>query len=303
MPNASHADDPNLMFATAFRQALRERGLPLEHVRDHLQSHGITLSLTALGYWRSGRSQPARLQSLRAVDIMEPFLGLPSGALRSLLRRRPCGWAPPHNPVAVRGVYGENSDVEKVIGDAFPQFNSDLRRLIVHETVNVNEHRLIDEIRVTVAVKAVHDEALHLTVVHTLDAWSAGMVDCTVAHGSPPSIQFRPELHCVIVDIPFGRRLTRNETAVVEYTLRSGSTVGISHQYERSITAPMQTYLLHVRFHPRAVPSWCWHYYRRQLGIKPLSRQLAPLDDSHSTHLLPTKCPPGAYGIEWQWAD
>ncbi|WP_217166061.1 hypothetical protein [Streptomyces sp. AC512_CC834] len=303
MPNAPHADDPNLMFATAFKEALRQRGLPLDHVRDHLQSHGITVSPATLSYWRSGRSQPERLQSLRAVDIMEPLLGLPSGALRSLLRRRPRGWAPPHDPAAVRSVYGENSDLEKALGDAFPHLNADLRRLVVHESVNVNQHRLVDETRVTVAVRAIHDDARHLTAVHILDSWKAGTVDLTVPHGPPPSIRFRPELNCVIADIPFGRRLARNETAVVEYTLRSASTVGISHQHERRTATPLQTYLLQVRFHPRAVPSRCWHYYRRQLGIKPLSRQLAPLDDSRTTHLLPTKCPPGAYGVEWQWTD
>ncbi|MEV5514403.1 hypothetical protein AB0L50_15990 [Streptomyces flaveolus] len=303
MPNALQADDPYLMFATAFNEALRQRGLPLDHVRDHLQSHGISLSLATLSYWRSGRSQPERLQSLRAVDIMEPLLGLPSGALRSLLRHRPRGWAPPHDPAAVRGVYGENSDVEKVLGDAFPYLNADLRRLVVHEAVNVNEHRLVDEIRVTVAVRATQDDARHLTVIHTLDSWTADTVDFTVPHGPAPSIRFRPELNCVIADIPLGRRLARNETAVVEYTLRSASTAGISDQYERRTATPLQMYLLHIQFHPLAVPSRCWHYYRRQLGIKPLNRQFAPLDDSHTTHLLPTKCPPGAYGIEWQWTD
>ncbi|MFF9100043.1 hypothetical protein ACF1AU_05545 [Streptomyces rubrogriseus] len=303
MSNALRADDPNLMFATAFKEALRQRGLPLDHVRDHLQAHGISLSLTTLSYWRSGRSQPERLQSLRAVDLLEPFLGLPGGALRSLLRRRPRGGVPPHDPASVRGVYGENSDVEKVLGDAFPHLNADLRRLVVHETVDVNEHRLIDEIRVTVAVRAVHDDARRLTVVHTLDSWQTGAVDLTVPHGPPPDIRFRPELNCVIADFPFARPLARNETAIVEYTLRSASTAGISHQHERRITTPLQTYLLQVRFHPLAVPSKCWHYYRRQLGIKPLSRHFAPLDDSRTTHLLPTKCPPGAYGIEWQWTD
>ncbi len=303
MPTALHADDPNLMFATAFKEALRQRGLPLDHVCDHLQAHGVSLSLATLSYWQSGRSQPERPQSLRAVDLMEPLLGLPSGALRSLLRRRPRGWVPPHDPAAVRGVYGENSDVEKALGDAFPHLNAGLRRLVVHETVNVNEYRLIDEIRVTVAVRAVRDDAGHLTAVHTLDSWKPGTVDFTVPHGPPPSVRFRPELNCVIADFPFPRRLARNETAVVEYTLRSTSTAGISHQHERRIPTPLQTYLLQVRFHPLAVPSKCWHYYRRQLGIKPLSRQFAPLDESRTTHLLPTKCPPGAYGIEWQWTD
>ncbi|GAA3486457.1 MULTISPECIES: hypothetical protein [Streptomyces] len=303
MPNAPHTDDPDVMFAAVFKEALRRRGLPLDRVRDHLQSQGISLSLATLSYWQSGRSQPEKSQSLRAVDILEPFLGLPNGTLRSLLRRRPRGWVPPHDLAAVRGVYGENSDVEQVLGDAFPYFNAGLRRLVVHEAVSVNEHRLVDEMRVTVVVKAVRGGVRHLTVLHTLDSPRTGTADITVPCGPPPVLRFAPERNCVIADIPFGRRLAQNETAAVEYTLRSVSTAGISHQHERRITTPLQTYLLHVRFHPSAVPSKCWHYYCKQLGAPPHSRHLVPPDSFHSTHLLPTKCTPGVYGVEWEWPD
>ncbi|MGA5496435.1 hypothetical protein ACPCSP_18955 [Streptomyces cinereoruber] len=303
MPNTPHTDGPDAMFAAVFKEALRRRGLPLDRVRDHLESYGITLSLATLSYWQSGRSLPEKPQSLRAVDVLEPFLGLPRGALRSLLRRRPRGWVPQHDPAAVRDVYGEGSDLEKALGDTFPYFNAGLRRLVVHEAVSVNEHRLVDEMRVTTAVRAVRDDVRHLTVVHTLDAAQDGAVDLAVPHGPPPSVRSRPELNCVIAEIPLGRRLARNETAVVEYTLRAAATEGVSHHHERRITAPLRTYLLQVRFHPSAVPSRCWHYYRGHLGAEPRNRQLALLDGFRTAHLLPMKCPPGAYGMEWQWTD
>ncbi|MGW1123641.1 hypothetical protein [Streptomyces sp. NPDC002526] len=302
MVNTPHIADPDTMFATTFKQALQRRGLPLEHVRDHLEAHGITLSVATLSYWQSGRSQPEKARSLCAVDILEPFLGLPGGALRSLLRRRPRGWVPPHDPAAVRGLYGENSDVEQALGDDFPHFNAGLRRLVVHEAVRVNEHRLVDEIRVTVAVRAVHHDARHLTVVHALDGAQGDAFDVTVPSGPPPRTRFRPDLNCVVAEIPFGRRLVRNETAVVEYTVRTTATEGVSHQHESRVTTPLQSYLLQVRFHPSAVPSRCWHHYRRRLGAEP-GRQLAALDGLHTTHVLPVKPAPGVYGVEWGWAD
>ncbi|OKJ00165.1 hypothetical protein AMK18_15935 [Streptomyces sp. CB01249] len=302
MVNTPHITDPDTMFATTFKQALQRRGLPLEDVRDHLEAHGITLSVATLSYWQSGRSQPEKARSLCAVDILEPFLGLPGGTLRSLLRRRPRGWVPPHDPAAVRGVYGENSDVEQALGDDFPHFNAGLRRLVVHEAVRVNEHRLVDEIRVTVAVRAVHHDARHLTVIHTLDGAEGGATDVTVPSGPAPRTWFRPEPNCVVAEIPFGRRLVRNETAVVEYTVRTAATAGVSHQHESRVTTPLQTYLLQVRFHPSALPSKCWHSYRRRLGAEP-GRQLAPLDGLHTTHLLPMKPAPGVHGVEWRWAD
>ncbi|MFE6461507.1 hypothetical protein ACFVP0_29105, partial [Streptomyces cinereoruber] len=155
MPNTPHTDGPDAMFAAVFKEALRRRGLPLDRVRDHLESYGITLSLATLSYWQSGRSLPEKPQSLRAVDVLEPFLGLPRGALRSLLRRRPRGWVPQHDPAAVRDVYGENSVVEQVLGDAFPYFNAGLRRLVVHEAVRGDQPRHGVEIRVTPPVTAV----------------------------------------------------------------------------------------------------------------------------------------------------
>ncbi|MEU5824224.1 hypothetical protein ABZ798_24300 [Streptomyces sp. NPDC047803] len=302
MVNTPHTTEPGTMFATTFKQALQRRGLPLEDVRDHLEAHGITLSVATLSYWQSGRSQSERARSLCAVDILEPFLGLPGGTLRSLLRRRPRGRVPSHDPAAVRGVYGENSDVEQALGDDFPHFNAGLRRLVVHEAVRVNAHRLVDEIRVTVAVRAAHHDARHLTVIHTLDGAEDGAFEVTVPSGPAPRTWFRPEPNCVVAEIPFGRRLGRNETAVVEYTVRTAATAGVSHQHESRVTTPLQTYLLQVRFHPSALPSKCWHSYRRRLGAEP-GRQLASLDGLHTTHLLPMKPAPGVHGIEWRWAE
>lgn len=215
MPNALRADDPNLMFATAFKEALRQR-----------DCRWTTCATTSRHTGSASASPPSAT-------------GRVAAASRSA----------------------------------------------------------------SSSCRAVHDDARRLTIVHTLDSWQTGAVDLTVPHGLPPDSRFRPELNCVIADFPFARPLARNETAVVEYTLRSASTAGISHQHERRITTPLQTYLLQVRLHPLAVPSKCWHSYRRQLGIKPLSRQFAHLDGFRTTHLLPTKCPPGAYGIEWQWTD
>ncbi|WP_030570655.1 polysaccharide deacetylase family protein [Streptomyces aureocirculatus] len=301
MPN-TFDDGPDATFATVFRQALRRRGLPLERIRDHLQAHGIHVSLATLSYWQSGRSQPEKAQSLRAVDALEPLLGFPAGTLRSLLGpRRPRGWAPPHNPTAVRDVYGENSDVEQVLGESFPHFNAGVRHLVIHETVNVNEHRFVDETRVTMVVRAVRSGVEHLTVIHSLDSPEAETIALSVPFGPPPPIRFLPGLDCVAADLPLARRLATNETAVVEYTLRAASTVGVSTFHERRVISPLRSYLLQARFHPRAVPSNCWHFYRKQLGDEPQSRHRVTLDEFHTTHLLPTKCTPGVYGIEWEW--
>ncbi|MEI7033318.1 hypothetical protein [Streptomyces pratensis] len=304
MPNPQSPDSPDATFATAFRRALKESGLSLERVRGHLQARRITVSLATLSYWQGGRSQPEKPESLRAVDALEPLLGLERGALRSLLGpNRPRGSAPPHDPAVVRGVYGENSDVEQVLGDAFPHFNAGLRHLVIHETVTLDEHRHIRESHLTAVVKAISDGVRHMSVIHSLDAPDAGTIDLTVPSGPAPPVRFLPDLGCVAADIPLGRRLARNETAVAEYTLRSASAGGASHQHERRVTTPLTAYVLRVRFHPRALPAHCWRFYSRQLGAEPQYRHRVPLDAFHTTHLMPTKCTPGVYGIQWAWPE
>lgn len=302
MPHMPERDGADATFATVFRQALRRRGLPLERIRDHLRAQQISISLATLSHWQRGRSQPEKAQSLRAVDALEPLLGLPKGALRSLLGpHRPRGGTRPPDPATIRGVYGEGSDVEQALGDAFAHFNDGLRALTVQDTICLDEHRTVREISVTTVVQAVRDGVDHLGVVHFLDSPKAGTAVLSVAGGSAPRIRFLEELGSVAADIPFGRRLARTETAVVAYTLRYEGEV--SWQHERRVTTALRAYLLHVRFHPRAVPSGCWGYHRTRIGADPCQRQPVPVDAFHTTHFLPTRCVPGVYGIEWAWPD
>ncbi|MCS0638772.1 hypothetical protein NX801_24570 [Streptomyces sp. LP05-1] len=295
-------DHPEASFAVVFRDALRQRGLSLERIRDHLQAQGISVSLATLSYWQRGRSQPERAQSLRAVDALEPMLGLAPGTLRSLLGpHRPRGRAVPHDPAAARCVLGENSDVEQALGEAFLHFNADVQSIVIHETVNLDEHRSIRETTVTNVLRAVRDGARHLTVVHFLDALPADAVDIVVRYGELAGIRFLPELRSVVADISFGRPLARNETAVVEYTIRTGRSPVASQHHERRTRVPLRAYLLHVRFHPLAPPVSCHHYYRERIGAEPRHRHRVVLDVSGTAHLLPAKCPPGVYGIEWEW--
>ncbi|WP_434599847.1 helix-turn-helix domain-containing protein [Streptomyces sp. A5-4] len=140
------------------REALRRRGLSLERIRDRLHAQQINVSLATLSYWQSGRSQPERHQSLRAVDALEPMLDLPAGTLRSLLGpHRPRGRTMPVNSAAPQSLYGENSDMEQALGEAFSHFNTGVQSIGIHETVCLDEHRSPPETSVTMVLKAVRD--------------------------------------------------------------------------------------------------------------------------------------------------
>ncbi|MET9825774.1 helix-turn-helix transcriptional regulator [Streptomyces sp. NPDC006349] len=295
---------PETNFALALRDALRRRGLPLERVCGRLHAQGINVSVATLSRWQRGRSQPERSRSLQAVDALEPILGLEPGTLRSLLGpHRPRGRALFQDPAATRCVYGDKSDLEQALGEAFDAFNTDTQLLVAHETMTLDEHRSTREIAVTSVLRAVRDGARQLTVVHFLDELPADGVDIVVRNGEMTGSHVVPDLRSVMADISFGRPLARNETAVVDYTLRIGRTPTPtpSHAHERRIRHPLRTYLLHVRFHPSALPTRCHYFYRARLGDEPRQRHRVELDASHTAHLLPAKCPPGVYGLEWEW--
>ncbi|WND39907.1 hypothetical protein RI578_38965 [Streptomyces sp. BB1-1-1] len=303
MPTSSSHDHcgTETNFALALRDALRRRGLPLERICGRLQAQGINVSVATLSHWQRGRSQPERSQSLQAIDALEPMLGLESGTLRSLLGpHRPRGRALAHDPTAARCVYGDKSDLEQALGEAFAHFNADTQLLVSHETMTLDEHRSIREITVTNVLRAVSAGARQVTVVHFLDAQPSDDVDIVVRNGELTGRQFVPDLCSVVADISFGRPLARNETAVVDYTIRIGRTSMTSHSHERRIRDPLRSYLLHVRFHPLALPAHCHYYYRERLGDEPRDRHRVELDASHAAHVLPAKCPPGVYGLEWE---
>ncbi|MFC7616236.1 hypothetical protein ACFQV2_24925 [Actinokineospora soli] len=82
-------------FEVALDAAIEASGLTLERLRSRLADCGVTVSRTAISYWRTGRSRPERDESLAALAGLEQVLGLPSASLVALLGgRRPRGRTP-----------------------------------------------------------------------------------------------------------------------------------------------------------------------------------------------------------------
>ncbi|MEU6482951.1 hypothetical protein [Streptomyces sp. NPDC046887] len=288
-----------------FAAALRRRDLPLERVRDRLRAQGITVGLATLSYWRSGRSQPERPESLRAVDALEGLLDLPHGTLSSLLApRRPRGRSARYDPEVRRRVYADDPLLRKVLGDErFAHFNEGLQSTVIHTTVTLNRHRAVCELATTHVVKARRSGVSQLSVVVAMDdlVLPEGDVAFEVRYGESARVTCLPELGCLTADILFGRSLVRNETAVVDYTVRMAGATTPSHDYERRVPATLRAFLLHVRFDPSALPAVCRPYYREHVGAPTRHGQRLVPDASHTVHLVPDRCLPGVHGVDWEW--
>ncbi|PRH76651.1 hypothetical protein C6N75_24470 [Streptomyces solincola] len=288
-----------------FAAALRRRDLPLERVRDRLRARGISVGLATLSYWRSGRSQPERPESLRAVDALEPLLGLPAGTLSSLLAsRRPRGRAARYDPEVGRRVYADDPYLREALGDErFAHFNEGLQSTVIHTTVTLNRHRAVCELATTHVVRARRNGVSELTVVVAMDDLELpdGGVAFEVRYGESARVTRLPELGCLTADILFGRTLARNETAVVDYTVRMAGATTPSHSYERRVPAALRAFLLHIRFDPGALPAVCHPYFREHVGAQARRGARLVLDASHTAHLVPARCAPGVHGVHWEW--
>ncbi|MGW0233312.1 hypothetical protein ACWDZ5_04805 [Streptomyces sp. NPDC002996] len=290
-------------FAAELRSALIRRGLPLERVRHHLAQRGISVSTATLSHWQRGSRRPEHPQSLLAVEALESLLALPADSLMSRLpprRLRGRSASRLQDLAASQRVYGIGSVQEKALGAAFEHFNEDLVVLTSREVVRLDARGCVRQIRGTQVLRAVRDGADHYTFLHRVDTGAAS-VEVRVRCGTLVAMRFDRNLNYVVADVMFGRTLRSNETVIVDYEVEIGDCGRPSTFHERFTRTRLREYLLHVYFHPEAVPESCQTYYRPGRAMELQQRSTIVPDTSHSVFLLPARCLPGIHGIGWKW--
>ncbi len=75
-----------------------------------------------------------------------------------------------------------------------------------------------------------------------------------------------PALGLTTLRIGFGRPLARGESTVVAYTVDLGPHGHRTTHHERALPLHVRHYLLHVVFHPDALPASVYGYYRAHDG-------------------------------------
>lgn len=155
-------------FRDVFAGAIARRQVSLAWLSQKLAESGRPVSVTALSYWRSGRSQPERATSLEALDEIEGLLDLPAGRLGSLIgpSRRP-GPRPAERTTAQ--MFADRPGILPALQalgfGGYDDLAEDLRQI----TVDVDATGCVTGVQVRALARARRDGARRSPVIVTVD--------------------------------------------------------------------------------------------------------------------------------------
>ncbi|HEX8868748.1 MAG TPA: hypothetical protein VF821_24015 [Lentzea sp.] len=283
-------------FHLVLRDAIRERGLPLERLRSRLAERGIDVGLASLSDWQQGRAWPRRPKSLRAIVALEEILDLPEQTLTNLL----CSHQPP--PFRPRQGVDEYSGPMAELLDELPGARAwRLEVLTSDQVVHVGPDRSPSRLAGRVVARARHD-GVDRTVVRYYGGPGCDIDQVEVVPGrncTLGKVLRHREGRVLAAELLFGQRLQAGETWVWEEEVRDpvASRTDCAHGFRR----PEGTCLLEVRFHPDALPCRVYEYFRADLFVEQHVLTELPLSVHNSVHVTTTGMTSGVIGINWEW--
>ncbi|SER25628.1 PE-PGRS family protein [Actinokineospora terrae] len=286
-------------FEVALDTAIEASGLTLDRLCRRLSDRGITVSRTAISYWRSGRSRPERAESLVALGVLEEVLGLPSSSLVALLGgRRPRGGATSRPPGTLSRRELWPSCGRLLTGlDAAP--DGQLDYLGVNDLLVVDDRTGERRQRIRLVVRATADRVDRCVVCHETDDpdfTAPTLLGATFARLG--RARHDPTTRSLVAEFLFDRPLNRGEDAVVEYDLRLPQGQPIDHIYRR-FPRPVGLYTMQLRF--LGVPPARVRRYDR-VGLRGPEQHVEDLwiGAAGTTALVIPAVRPGTVGVRWE---
>lgn len=157
-------------FAEVLDQALRERGLALERVVDHLERRGVSCSISTLSLWRRGRTRPSLARSGAVLHTLESVLDLERDVLVDALavpRPGEPGWWDVPTPIGqLADAHRAYAAFREAMGVGLPDA---FDRLHVHVVIDVDEDRTVCRVSAGQVLRAREDGADTLTAFYWTD--------------------------------------------------------------------------------------------------------------------------------------
>jgi hypothetical protein len=295
-------------FPVALRAAIRASGLSLDRIQYRLRARGLTISVTALSYWQSGRRRPERPESMSALKHLEEVLGVESGSLTALLGPpRPRGRAQ-RTPAAIpiEALWDNKASLGPLLQRMDLASDTSLTRISQHDRVEIAEDRGERSVRVRQVLRAEHDGA---------DRWIS-VYD--VAKPGNPLPRIVPVQSCslgrvakdpgaglIVTELLFDRPLSRGETVIMEYEVASAGPPypRSDDSFCRKFRLPVRDYVVEMRFDPADPPAYCHQVTTPAEDTESSTRREMVIDGAGRTHAVVLGFGPGTFGVEWSWRD
>ncbi|GGS45227.1 MULTISPECIES: XRE family transcriptional regulator [Actinokineospora] len=286
-------------FEVALDAAIEASGLTLERLRSRLADSGVTVSRTAISYWRTGRSRPERAESLVALSRLEQVLGLPSASLVALLGgRRPRGRTPgrPPGTLSRRSLWPSCGSLLAGL-ETTPEGELDF--LSITDSINVNENTGERRQRTRLVLRAAADRVDRYVVCHEVDdpAYPAPEL-VGVAYARVGRVRADAASRALVAEFLFDRPLGRGEHTVIEYEVRLPDRQPLDHCYRR-FPRPVGLYTVMLRF-GGPPPGRLRRYDRPGLHGPEKHVEDLWLGAAGTTALVAPSVRPGTIGVRWE---
>ncbi|WP_158684470.1 XRE family transcriptional regulator [Amycolatopsis orientalis] len=285
-------------FASALDAAISGAGLTLDRLREHLAARGVTVSRSALAYWRTGRSLPGREASLHAVVELEQVLGLGAGGLTSLLgpQDRP-GSRLQRTPLLERRRLWPSVRPASLEFELPPE--DQVRLWSVHDELLVDDRqeRLL---RVRVVAEAAVDGVVRMAAYYQTDDRARQPPRFVAGHCCRAGrTRVDAGSGLLVAELFFDRELRAGEVATAEYEFvfpRGRPALG----YHRRLTRPAPLYTCRVRFGSH-VPESIRRFEQRDLAAPRRKVEELRATGSGAVTLAAKEVRAGIIGVEWTW--
>jgi hypothetical protein len=284
-------------FERAFADAIARRGVTLAWLNRRLAERGCPVSVTALSYWRSGRSQPERKTSRDALDEIEQLLGVERGGLSSLIgpSRRP---GPQPAEVSTEELFASRPGVLPALRAlGFDGLYDELTEELRHITVDIDTSGLAAGVEIRTVMKARRDGARRTPVIVIFDDPSQAPrfipgVGCSIGRQT-----LDHDTGVFATEILVDRALDKGDTCLFELSVMFATPLSDTW-YDHFAARRLAALLIWVRFDPTRLPARVESYKDTDHGTEILP---IPLGEGSSAHVLARGFGPGMLGIRWTW--
>ncbi|HEV2779660.1 MAG TPA: hypothetical protein VGX25_09695 [Actinophytocola sp.] len=294
-------------FPTALRAAIQASGLSLDRIQYRLRSRGVSVSVTALSYWQSGRRRPERAESLAALGHLESVLGVAPGSLMALLGPpRPRGRANREsNRLPIESLWTKSEQVSNLLKRIDFTTEAALTRISQQDVMELAVDQGEKKISVRQVLRAERDGAERTLVVYDLERPGRPFPEITAVQSCRiGKVAQDPASGLIAAEILLEQPLHRGETVILDYALtHPGPPFSRGDDsYCRKFTTPVREFVLELRFDPRMLPRYC-EQYTTDPDNQITSRRRVEINADGHGHAVALDFGPGIFCVRWEWPD